>query len=76
MDEVLKKYKVEVATKDAYKGRGEPLEWRLVKKEKIFQLRKSGEDCWARVYSCPGNTACHEAEACKQEIQKKKKKRS
>ena len=32
-EEHLEKYKVEEAKKDAYKGRGEPLEWRIVKKE-------------------------------------------
>ena len=33
-EEVLEKYKVDGAENDAYKGRGEPLEWRIVKKGK------------------------------------------
>ena len=37
-EEVLEKYEVEEARRDAYKGRGEPLEWRIAKKEKKDQL--------------------------------------
>ena len=34
-EEVLEKCKAEEAKKDAYEGRGEPLEWQIVKKEEI-----------------------------------------
>ena len=46
MEEVSEKYTVEEAKKDTYKGRGEPLEWRIVKKEEKDEPRKWGEDCW------------------------------
>ena len=50
-EEVLEKYKVEEAKNGAYKGRGEPLEWRIVQKEKRYQPPNWGEDCWARIFS-------------------------
>ena len=37
-EEVLEKCNVEQAKKGAYKGRGEPLEWRIVKKRKDITL--------------------------------------
>ena len=50
-EEVLEKYKVEEDKKGAYKGRGEPGEWRIVKKEKSYQPRKWSEDFWKGVFS-------------------------
>ena len=46
-EEVLEKYKVDGAKKGAHRGRGEPLDWRIVKKEKRYQSPNVGEDCWA-----------------------------
>ena len=47
--------KVEEAKKDAYKGRGEPQEWRIVKKGNQYQpqnrnLRDEGHETWATQY--------------------------
>ena len=39
-EEVLEKYKVEEGKEDAYKGRGEPLKWPIVNKEKRDPPRK------------------------------------
>ena len=48
-EEVLEKF--DGARKNAYKLRGETLEWRIVQREKGYQPRKCCEDCWATVYS-------------------------
>ena len=50
-EEFQDKYKVEEAKKGAYKGRGDPLEWRIVKKYKKYQPRRWSGDCWARIFS-------------------------
>ena len=42
---------VEEDKKGAHKGRGEPGEWRIVKKEKSCQPRKWCEDFWKGVFS-------------------------
>ena len=47
---VWRSSKIEEAKKGAYKGRGESLEWRIVKKQ-TYQLRRWSEDCWARILS-------------------------
>ena len=39
-EEVLDKYKVEESNKEAFRGRGAPLEWRKVRKSKKYRLRK------------------------------------
>ena len=49
-EDVLAKYEVE-NKKGAYKGRGEPLEWRIVKRVKSYQPRNGSEDCWANISS-------------------------
>ena len=62
--EVLEKY--EVAKKDAYKGRGEPPERWVVKKDKTYQPRK-----WTagiEFHHGSENTVC-----CRQEEQKMRK---
>ena len=38
--EVLDKYKVEDSKREAYKGRGAPLEWRRVCRSKKYRIRK------------------------------------
>ena len=48
-EEVLDKYKVE--EREALGGRGAPLGWKSVRKNKKYRKRKWGEDCWARVFS-------------------------
>ena len=37
-EEVLEKYKVEVCKRLAYKGRGEPSEWRMVRESRNINL--------------------------------------
>ena len=49
-EEVLEKYKIEEKKKDAHEGRGEPLDWRIVKRVENFQPRKWSEYCWTRIY--------------------------
>ena len=48
-EEVLDKYKVEDNKRGASRGRGSPLEWRLVRRSKKYRIRKWREDCWARI---------------------------
>ena len=50
-EEVLDKYKVEDSKREACRGRGDPLEWRLVRRSKKYRIQKWGEDCWARIFS-------------------------
>ena len=37
--------------RDAYRGRGSPLEWRRVRRSRKYRIRKWGEDCWARIFA-------------------------
>ena len=53
-EEVLDKYKVEVWKREAFIGRGAPLEWRRVRKNKKHIERMWCEDCWARNFSLSG----------------------
>ena len=39
-EEVLNKYKVEESKRGAFKGRGGSLEWRRVRKNKRYNIRK------------------------------------
>ena len=39
-EEVLDKYKVEGSKREAFRGRGAPLEWRRVRKNKKYRIRK------------------------------------
>ena len=39
-EEVLDKYKVEESKKGAFKGRGKLLEWRRVRRNKKYKIRK------------------------------------
>ena len=39
-EEVLDKYKVEDSKREAYKGRGGPLEWRRVRRSRKYRIRK------------------------------------
>ena len=47
---VLEKYKFDETMKEAYRRRGEPFIWHIVKKEKRYQPGKWREDCWARTF--------------------------
>ena len=49
-EEVLDKYKVEESMREAFRGRGAPLEWRRVRKNKKYRTRKWREDCRARIF--------------------------
>ena len=50
-EEVLDKYKVEESKREAFRGRGAPLEWRRVRRSKKYRIRKWGEDYWARIFA-------------------------
>ena len=50
-EDVLDKYKVEKSERGTFKGRGTPLEWRRVRRNKRYKIRKWREDCWARIFS-------------------------
>ena len=50
-EEVLDKYKVEDSNREAYRGKGNPLEWRLVRRSKKDRIKKWREDCWARIFA-------------------------
>ena len=53
-DEILDKFKIEDSKREAFRGRGAPLEWRLVRKSKKYRIRKWREDCWARIFALFG----------------------
>ena len=48
-EEVLDK--VGESKRGAFEGRGDPLIWRKVRKNKRCKIRKWREDCWARIFS-------------------------
>ena len=50
-EKVMDKYKVEESNKEAFSGRGAPLEWRRVRENRKYRIRKRSEDCWARTFS-------------------------
>ena len=39
-EEVLDKYEVEASKRGAFKGRGNPLEWKRVRRSKKYKIRK------------------------------------
>ena len=49
-EEVPDKYKVEEGKRE-FRGRVTPLEWRRVRKNKKYRIRKWREDSWARIFS-------------------------
>ena len=48
---VLNMYKEECTKREAYRGRGAPLDWRLVQRSMKYRILKWCEDCWARIFS-------------------------
>ena len=51
-EEVLNnKYKVEESKREAFRGRGGPLEWRRVRKNKKYTIRKGVRRLLARIFS-------------------------
>ena len=54
----------------ACKGRGEPLEWRIVKTLTRYQSRRWGEKCWARIFSWFRESCLQRRKECKQVKQK------
>ena len=50
-EEVLDKNKVGESKRGAFKDRGDPLEWREVRKNKRNKVRKWGQDCWSKIFS-------------------------
>ena len=50
-EEVLDKYKVEESKREAFRGRGVPMEWRTVRKNKKDKIRDWEEDCRARIFA-------------------------
>ena len=59
-EEVLDKYEVEESKRGTFKGKGDLLEWRRVRKNKIFKIRiESEEKIAGREFSpCSENTTC------------------
>ena len=49
-EEILDKYEVEKSERGAFRGRGNPLEWKRLRRSKKYKIRKWGEDCWARLF--------------------------
>ena len=49
-EEVMDKYKVEDGKREAFRGEGAPSEWRRVRKNRKYRIRKWGGDCWARIF--------------------------
>ena len=49
-EEVLNKYKIKESKKEAFRGRGAPLEWRRVRKNKKY-WKKWREYCWEIIFS-------------------------
>ena len=70
-EEVVEKDHVEDAKKSA-KGRGEPLEWRIVKKEKNVSLENDVKIVGQEFSHGSENTACNEAKVCRQAEQERK----
>ena len=50
-EEVMDKYKVEESKRGAFEGRGDPLEWRRVRKNKRYKIRDWREDYWTNISS-------------------------
>ena len=71
-EEVLEKCNVEQAKKGAYKGRGELLEWRIVKKRKDITARNGAKIVGQEFSHGSESTACIEVKACKEVKEKKK----
>ena len=69
-EEVLDKYKVEESKREAFRGSGDPLEWRRVRKNKKYGIRKWGEDCWAKIFSLFREYNLQRLQ-CKQEVSTK-----
>ena len=44
-EEVLDNYKFEISEREAYRGRGAPLEWSSVRRTRKKRIRTWGEDC-------------------------------
>ena len=69
----LEKYRVEESKISAYKGRGEPPDWRIVRRDKRYQPRKWSDKYWARNFTYGSeNAACSDSQACRQVKQKRK----
>ena len=71
-EEVLEMCKVEETKKDAYKGRGEPLTWQIVKKEKRYQSRKCEKTVGLEISHGLQNTALGGTKVCRKEGWKNK----
>ena len=71
-EKVLEKYKVEEAKTGAHIGRGDSLEWRIVKKRRHINL-DSGRQAVGREFSHGSETtACSGTKVCRQEKQKRR----
>ena len=49
--EVVGKRTVEDSKREAFKGRGAPLEWRRVRRSKKYRIKTWRENCWARIFA-------------------------
>ena len=72
-EEVEEKHRVEKAKKGAYKGRGEPLEWRIVTRITDISLANGVKIVGREYTNGLEKTACNEIKACRRQVTQKKK---
>ena len=73
-EEVLDKYKVEESKRGALKGRGNFLEWKKVRRNKRYKIRKWREDCRERIFSLlRESTSCSVCKASRRSPQKRRR---
>ena len=74
-EEALDRYKVEGSKRGAFKGTGDPLVWRKVRKNKRYEIRKEcGEKTAGQSFS-PSlvNTTCSVCRASRRSQQKRRR---
>ena len=80
-EEVLDKYRVEDSKREAYRGRGAPLEWRRVHRKQQEHSTKWRDDCWARIfalfreYNLQRRQSMHEDSTEKEEMRRQQRKK-
>ena len=72
-EEVLDKYKVEESKREAFRGKGPPLEWRRVRKNKKYRRSNWREDCWQDFSLCLDNVTCSVCKVGRTNRRKKKR---
>ena len=73
-EEVLDNYKAEDSNREAYQGRGAPLEWRRVRRSEKCRTRKWCEKIFGQESSlCSESTTCSVGKACTRSQLKEKR---